>query len=84
MEEPTNAESSRHWFLAYDWVKERQLHRELHFTHIYGEDNVSDMLTKPVETSVFKRLHHKMTTTSWCHDFIRDNYETIFGTPLRT
>ena len=79
MHEPTNAEKSRHWFLAYNWVKERQLHHELKFAHISGEENVSDMLTKPVSTAVFNRLNDKMISTRWCSSFINKIKRNAFS-----
>ena len=53
MLEPKNQEKSRHWLIAYKWVLELQKFGILRYKHIYGNLNVSDLLTKPVSTKVF-------------------------------
>ena len=74
--DPKSTEKSRHWLLAYTWVKELQLLGLLKFKWIQGKNNMIDLLTKPVSGTVFKELGPMVTESSRYKDFINE-YLTI-------
>ena len=68
--DPKSTEKSRHWLLAYTWVKELQLLGLLKFKWINGKQNLSDLLTKPVSGAVFNELGPLVGDSSSYHEFI--------------
>ena len=75
--EPKNQEKSRHWLIAYKWVLELQKFGILRYKHIYGNLNVSDLLTKPVSTKVFDTVGKIIQDGKWS-EIIRKHESEAF------
>ena len=75
--EPKSQEKSRHWLLAYKWVNELQRMGLLRFRHVHGENNVSDLLTKPVTTQVYNHVMDMMDKNDWRSTIQYHEYEEL-------
>ena len=55
-----------------------QRHGLLRYRHIYGKQNTSDILTKPVDTQVYKTIMQQIQDGAWS-EMIRENELLEFG-----
>ena len=81
---PKQSEKSRHWLMAFQWIRYYQELGHLRVAWVAGTDNLADLLTKPVVRTIWDKLSNFFYYSKWIGSYMIDMVRRQLDVDLRT